>query len=94
MKYEENRQIPQALGWGILILVAISLVAWCMLLMMIIPDTPRQWNFGELPDVPAQSVYSTLPPPKTPDLKAVPQNIPPLPEAQRSKERYKTWPTE
>jgi hypothetical protein len=89
MNYEEHRQIPQAIGWGILILLTIGLVAWCMLLMMIVPETPRQWDFGQLPDVPAQSIYSTLPPPPNPDLTKTPQNITPLPEAQRSQEGYR-----
>jgi len=92
LKYEEHREFPQIVSWGILIALSISLVAWCMLLMMIIPDVPRQWDFGQLPDVPAESVYSTLPPPSSPVLTDIPRNLPPLPEARRAKEGYLVWP--
>lgn len=92
LKYEEHREFPLYLGWAILLALSIGLVAWCMVLMMLIPDVPRQWDFGQLPDVPGESVYSTLPPPVTPVLPDIPRNMPPLPEARRAKEGYLVWP--
>ncbi|OPY89557.1 MAG: hypothetical protein A4E73_02991 [Syntrophaceae bacterium PtaU1.Bin231] len=77
--YIENRHIPQFWGWVLLILFSAALLSFGMWIMMAIPDTPRQWDFGTYPDTPAESPYSTLRPPRGP----VPQPvIRPLPEAK------------
>ncbi len=90
--HEEHRAIPQWLSWTILVLLTAAIVSWCMFLMMMVMDAPREWDFGAFQDVPAQSVYSTRPvmPRFNPahwtrfDPGQVPQQMPKLPEARRS----------
>jgi len=80
------------MSWTLLVLLSIGIVCWCMFLMMMVMDVPREWDFGAFQDVPAQSVYSTQPvvPRFNPahwtrfDPKQVPQQMPKLPEARRS----------
>ena len=89
-EHEEHREIPQALSWALLVLLTACVVSWCMFIMMMVEDRPREWDFGALQDVPAQSVYSTqsgrASTPGTPpfDPKNPPQQMPKLPEAKRS----------
>jgi hypothetical protein len=90
--HEEHRDIPQWLSWLLLVVLTGAIVSWCMFLMMMVMDAPREWDFGAFQDVPAQSVYSTRPSlprlnskivPRF-DPKQVPQQMPKLPEARRS----------
>ena len=83
-EHEEHREIPQALGWALIILLTACVVAWCMFLMMMVEDRPREWDFGALPDVPAQSIFSTKPGIPPFDPKNPPEQMPNLPEAKRS----------
>lgn len=63
-KYEEYKVVTPFWGWVILVAFSIVVLGWGMLLMFIIPDTPRKWDFGTVPDTPAESVYSTAPRPR------------------------------
>jgi hypothetical protein len=81
--HEEHRDIPQALSWALLILLTAGVVTWCMFIMMMVEDPPHQWDFGALPDVPGQSVYSTQPGTPPFDPKNPPRQMPKLPEAKR-----------
>jgi len=83
-EHEEHREIPQALSWALVIVLTACVVSWCMFLMMMVEDRPREWDFGALPDVPAQSIYSTQPGIPPFDPKNPPQQMPKLPEAKRS----------
>ena len=75
--YEEHARIPQYLGWIILIGFTLFILGWGMLLMMLVRDTPRLWDYGVLPDTPAASIYSSVS-----HGEAQAQQIAPLPEAQ------------
>lgn len=91
-QYEENKPIGSFWGWAMVFLLTAAVIGWCMFLMMMVEDPPRQWDFGALPDVPAESIYSTQKSPKVhftfplllrtrPTVtKDVPQQMPPLPE--------------
>jgi hypothetical protein len=91
-RYEENKAIGAFWGWAFVFLLTAGVIGWCMFLMMAVEDPPREWDFGALPEVPAQSIYSTLKPPpanftfplrlRTPPsaTKDLPEQIPPLPE--------------
>jgi hypothetical protein len=52
---------------------------------MIIPDTPREWDFGQFPDTPAESVYSTVEPVRG---EGYPNVIKALPEAMPLEEEH------
>jgi hypothetical protein len=58
-KYEEYRSISPFWSWVILVLCSITILAWGMLIMFTVRDVPRRWDFGQLPDTPAESVHST-----------------------------------
>lgn len=98
IQHEEHWEIPQWLSWLLLALLTLGVVSWCMFLMMMVMDTPREWDFGAFQDVPGQSVYSTQPsaPRFTPkhwqrfDPKLVPLQMPRLPEAKRSPKASET----
>jgi hypothetical protein len=75
-RYEEYKMISQFWGWVALIVFSILILGWGMVLMYIIPDTPHHWDFGTVPDTPAQSVYSTSPLPREVN---VPRQIEQLP---------------
>jgi hypothetical protein len=77
-KYEEYDHIPQWLGWIILLGLSFFILSWGMLLMMLVVDTPRRWDFGALPDTPAESVYAS----QQPWSKATGPQVAPLPEAR------------
>ena len=93
-QYEENRQIGAFWGWFVVFALTAGIIGWCMFLMMTVADPPREWDFGALPDVPAQSIYSTQQSPsalwyfpvrlRTPPwvTQDVPKQMPTLPEAK------------
>ena len=88
-KYEEYKLLPQFWGWVILLAWSVSLIVWALWLHAIIPDTERQWSYGALPQVPAESIYSTVPAPREAEPR---QQMEPLPGARplepaRSEER-------
>jgi hypothetical protein len=62
-EFEEYKKIRQVYGWIIIIALSASLISWCLIVHMIVPDTPRNWDFGTLDDTPASSKYSIQSPP-------------------------------
>jgi hypothetical protein len=78
-KFEERREFPSWVPWVLMILSSVATLAWGAFVYLMVPDTPRQWNLGDLPDVPGESIYSSQ---RTP-LKFPPsEQIAPLPEAR------------
>jgi hypothetical protein len=65
--------------WVVILLASALIVGWGLLIYTLVKDAPRQWDFGALPDVPAQSIYSSAP---TPQPETPPRQIAPLPEAK------------
>ncbi|MCX5770859.1 MAG: hypothetical protein NTZ09_11390 [Candidatus Hydrogenedentes bacterium] len=76
--YEEYERFPQWLGWLLVVALAGCVVGWALVLHMTIPELPRTWDFGATPDVPAESIYSSYPPPQPQPLP--PYQVQPLPE--------------
>jgi hypothetical protein len=71
------------MGWTLLFGLAALVIAWCMFLMMMVEDPPREWDFNAFKDVPGQSIYSTVAPPVSPYKKPAPEQITPLPEGKK-----------
>jgi hypothetical protein len=79
-KHEEFTDFPNFLGWILLFALSVVILGWGMLIMMVIMDRPRDWNFGALPQTPAESFYTT----ELPQQPAkAPEQIPPLPERRQ-----------
>jgi|WetSurMetagenome_2_1015567.scaffolds.fasta_scaffold401748_2 hypothetical protein len=76
--YEESKEASSFAGWLMLIGICILLFAWGFWIFFTVKDTPRKWDFGILPDTPAESIYSTE---KTPTTTTPPRQLPELPEA-------------
>jgi hypothetical protein len=63
-EYEEFTVISTFWSWVLLIAFSILIMSWGMFIkMMVGREQPRTWDFGTLPDVPAQSPYSSVKPP-------------------------------
>lgn len=78
-KYEEYTVLKsQFWGWVILIIFSAVLFGWGMAVHMVVPERPREWDFGTIPDTPALSAYSTAK--YTPEAN-VPRQTQPLPGA-------------
>ena len=76
--YDEHQELPSPWEWVILIVFSASIMGFGWLVYSLVPDGPRYWDFGQLPDTPAESIYST----EQPDLmRKPPQQILRLPEA-------------
>lgn len=78
-KYDEEMEISSFLSWAIIILFSGSIMAFGWIVYLAVPDGPRQWNFGQLGDAPAESIYSTDQPAKAIKLQ---RQVPMLPEAR------------
>lgn len=78
--YVEYKIFAQFWGWIILIFISFGILLFAHLMHLIVPDIPRQWDFGQKPQTPAESVFSTRLPPSqsAPGL----QLVVPLPEAR------------
>jgi len=57
--YDEKQELPSPWEWVILIVFSASIMGFGWLVYLLVPDGPRHWDFGQLPDAPAESVYST-----------------------------------
>ncbi|GAB7028211.1 hypothetical protein [Geotalea toluenoxydans] len=79
-KYDEQRELPSPWEWVIITLLSLVIIAYGLLAYRFVLDGPRQWDFGQLPDTPAESIYSTEEPP--PRDGKLPRQLPKLPEAQ------------
>jgi hypothetical protein len=58
MQYEEYRNISQGKLWVIIAVGMVLILAWGMAIHMMIPETPRHWNFNTYPESPSESKYS------------------------------------
>jgi hypothetical protein len=67
-KYEEYRNISQGRLWLIILAFTLCVLAWGMFIHMMVPETPRHWDFGTLPQPPSESKYSTVAPPTNSDV--------------------------
>lgn len=61
---EEYKPARPIWGWIIVIVLAILTLSWGMIMHMAVPDVPRQWDFGVVPDAPGESAFSTVAPPR------------------------------
>lgn len=79
-KYDEQRELPSPWEWVIITLFSLAIIGYGLLAYRFVLEGPRQWDFGDLSDTPAESIYSTEePPPADGHLR---RQIPKLPEAQ------------
>jgi len=60
-RFEEYGELPVRWVWIALILFSAAILTWGMLFNMLVEDRPRDWDFGQLPDTPSESVFSTTP---------------------------------
>ena len=57
--YDEEHEISSIWSWVIVIVFSASIMGFGWLVYTLVPDAPRYWDFGQLPDTPAESIYST-----------------------------------
>jgi hypothetical protein len=57
--YDEHQEIPSPWEWVILVLFSAAIMGFGWLVYLLVDDAPRRWDFGQLPDTPAESIYST-----------------------------------
>jgi hypothetical protein len=78
--FEQYKSSPQWRGWLFIFVFSVAILSWGMMLHMVIPDGPRLWDFGAVPQTPAASVYSTAEPPAAQEAHP-PRQMEPLPGA-------------
>lgn len=76
-QFQERRFTSQAKGWVILMVLSATLIGWGLATYALVPEGPRQFDFGQLPDAPGESEYTTASGQRHPP----PPQIVPLPEA-------------
>ena len=77
--YVEERELPSPWEWVIIVVFSAFIMGFGWLVYCLVPDAPRRWDFGQLPDTPAEGIYST----DEPDpARRSPRQVPRLPEAQ------------
>jgi hypothetical protein len=81
-RYEEHTELSDKASWIFLALFSVFILGWGMILMCMVSDAPREWDFGVLPDTPGESIYSTVT--VAPSSKPAIQ-VAPLPDALPSK---------
>jgi hypothetical protein len=75
---EESREMTPLRAWIFVVVLSALLVGWGLLNYKMIPERHREFDYGVLPDTPAQSEYSTGRPPAP---AVAPDQILPLPGA-------------
>ena len=76
--YDEEKEVSTFWSWVIIIVYSLSIMAFGLVVYWVVPDGPRRWNFGLLPDPPGESIYhDRQPPPGPPE-----RQIAPVPEAR------------
>ncbi len=73
-------------GWFLILMFASFILGWAMVMMAIIKEPPRRWDYEILPDAPSQSIYSTR---EYKEELFPPDQIEHLPEAKELKETSK-----
>jgi hypothetical protein len=58
-RYDEDQEISVFASWVIIIVFSACIVIFGYIVYRIIPDAPRSWNFGQLGDTPAATIFST-----------------------------------
>lgn len=61
---EEYHAISTLSSWLLIGVLCAGILVWGFANYRYIQDAPRQWNFGQLPDAPGESIYSSSPPSK------------------------------
>lgn len=79
-QYEEYRFVRPAWAWAALAALCAFILGWGAMVYFTVGDAPRQWDFGQMPDTPGQSIYSSEPTPE--EIENAPAQIQTLPEAQ------------
>ena len=80
-KIEQYQQSTLLRSWIIIIVFSASILTWGMVSHHMVPDGPREWDFGQVPSTPGESRHSTLEP-SLQQNRQPPLQIVPLPEAQ------------
>ena len=78
LEEEESREMAPLRSWIFVAVLSALLVGWGLLNYKLIPERQREFDYGVLPDTPAQSLYSTGRPPAA---EVAPQQIHSLPGA-------------
>jgi hypothetical protein len=76
--YDEDQEISAFASWVIIILFSGAIMAFGWIVYLVIPDGQRSWNFGQLGDTPAATIFSTEQPGAARKLQ---RQVPMLPEA-------------
>lgn len=76
--YVEEKKVSAFWSWVIVILFSAGIAGFGLLVFWLVEDGPRQWDFGALRDVPAESMYGIHPQPR---VTPIPRQIPPVPGA-------------
>jgi hypothetical protein len=106
-KYEEFRRISGRASWSVIIGFCLVILGWGYVNYRLIADAPRQWDLGQLPEAPGQSIYTAAPTPTqytppsiSPRTLTEPRQVPELPEAHPPRpsalsetQPLVTWPT-
>lgn len=80
-KYEEFKTTNSFWSWIILVMLCLAILGWGLANYFLISTPKRDWDYGALPDTPAQSIYSTVKPSESVNP---PRQIVPLPEVDSS----------
>jgi hypothetical protein len=75
---EEHGTQSSLASWAIIVAFSAGLIVWGLVQFWLVPDAPREFDYGALKDVPGQSQYGIE---ESPAGTNVPKQIPPLPEA-------------
>jgi hypothetical protein len=78
--YEEDIEFSVFWSWVVILVFSLSVLAYMLVVCFAVRETPRQWDFGLLPDTPAESIYSTARYTRT---KEPSRQLSPLPEAEK-----------
>ena len=63
LEEEESREMAPRRAWIFVLVLSALLVGWGLFNYRMIPERQREFDYGVLPDTPAQSMYSTGRPP-------------------------------
>jgi hypothetical protein len=88
-KYEEFRTMSGRAAWALMVVFCLAILGWGYFTYWLIPDAPRRWDLGQLPEAPGQSIYTSTPTPTqytppgvSPRTVNAPRQVPALPEAR------------
>ncbi|WP_129125008.1 hypothetical protein [Geomonas oryzae] len=90
-EYDEQQELRSPWEWVILIVFSAALMGYGWLVYLLVQDGARRWDFGQLPDAPAESIYSSEQPrrPAQRQIQALPEAIPLQPAQKRGKDGEK-----